>query len=298
VKKVLSFNEYKSSRAEVNEGFLGSVLNFFKGLFELISDRKVKKESQDISSYFQKFKEDDMTPEEMEEEIDIKRVRKSGSNMADSIKDRVEVDGEKGVSTNQGLMKSFSSWVAMLISQQESLKLDFFQKMLENPELQKRFVFVPADFREDVTKWYKNSDCKLDPRVKKAWLKLAETPANQLQSAVQEFCKNFIGFVAENSYENGLRRLKNNDKEFIDDVYGGLAAMSNGIVAGMQLMMKNTPDDKIAIMITAKISEEKNDEDENAPQTRSRKAKKAPEASTEEDAPQERSRKKKLPKKV
>ncbi len=273
-RKVLSYNEYKQNyrKADLNEGFLDSVLNFFKGIFDLISDKKVKKESEEISSYFQRISDnDELKDEEIEEEIDVKKVRNYSTRLSDSIKNRIEVDeeNEKSIMTNKGLIKAFSSWVAMIVAQQESLKMNFIEKMLNNNDLSKRFIFVPKDSREDLMAWYKKAEA-IDPRVKKAWSKMMETPPKGRQAAIQEFCKNFIGFSVEKNYEDGLTRLKSNDKAFIEDVYSGLAAMCNGIVAGMQMVLKSTPDDKIAEVISQTIIDQR---EENAPQERSRKKK-------------------------
>jgi O6-methylguanine-DNA--protein-cysteine methyltransferase len=193
----------------------------------------------------------------LEDDIDTKRVRRSNEKFTEYIVDRVEVDTEKAIMTNKGLMKSFSSWIAMIVAQQESLKLDFIQKMLANNALQKRFTFVPDEHREDLEKWYKDPKCILDPKVKTALLKVANAEPAMRQKAIEEFAKNFVGYVAEKNYEKGLTKLKSNDKEFIQDVYSGLAAMTLGITRGMKTMVKNTPDDKIANMVSSTLIEER-----------------------------------------
>jgi O6-methylguanine-DNA--protein-cysteine methyltransferase len=255
-KRILRYDEYRSGN--LNEGLLDSVMRFFKGIFDLFGDRKVKKESEEISNYFKKMSDDDtLSDDELEDDIDTKRVRRSNEKFTEYIVDRVEVDTEKAIMTNKGLMKSFSSWIAMIVAQQESLKLDFIQKMLANNALQKRFTFVPDEHREDLEKWYKDPKCILDPKVKTALLKVANAEPAMRQKAIEEFAKNFVGYVAEKNYEKGLTKLKSNDKEFIQDVYSGLAAMTLGITRGMKTMVKNTPDDKIANMVSSTLIEER-----------------------------------------
>jgi hypothetical protein len=106
-------------------------------------------------------------------------------------------------------------------------------------------------------KWYKDPKCILDPKVKTALLKVANAEPAMRQKAIEEFAKNFVGYVAEKNYEKGLTKLKSNDKEFIQDVYSGLAAMTLGITRGMKTMVKNTPDDKIANMVSSTLIEER-----------------------------------------
>lgn len=253
-KRILRYDEYR----ELNEGLLDSVMKFFKGIFDLFGDRKVKKESEEISNYFKRMSEDDtLSDDELEDDIDTKRVRRSNEKFTEYIVDRVEVDAEKAIMTNKGLMKAFSSWMAMIVAQQESLKLNFIQKMLANNALQKRFTFVPADHREDLEKWYKDPKCMLDPKVKTALMKVVNSEPSDRQRAIEEFAKNFVGYVAEKNYEKGLSKLKNNEKDLIEDVYAGLAAMTLGITRGMKTMVKNTPDDKIAEMISTELIEER-----------------------------------------
>jgi hypothetical protein len=187
------------------------------------------------------------------------------------------VDEEKGISTYQGLIKSFSYWIAMMLAYQESLKLNFLEKLLNNTEYSKRFIFVPYDERDDIAEWYKSAE-KIDLSSRKSWLTLLKSEPAKRENAVKEFAKNFILFSVDENYEDGQRMLKTNDKEFIQEIYEGLAIMTGGIIEAMNQMLKNTSDDKIAEAIAKKLVEER---EEGAPQERSRKAK--PDDDSEED---------------
>jgi hypothetical protein len=171
-RKILSYGDFVSGKRsasnesttpeEVNEGFLDSILRFFKGLFDLISDKKVKKESEAISNDLNKIIDDDnVADEDLEEEIDVKRVRRSADTISAASKQRIQVDEEKGIKTLKGLTDSLASWWGMILIQQESTRIPMLQKMMKNPDTAKRFTWVPLKFshpnaKEPVKNWYKS----------------------------------------------------------------------------------------------------------------------------------------------
>jgi len=135
--KVLKFSEYgkekeNSQPEELNEigGFLDAIVRFFKGMFDLFNDKKVKKEAEESNKYFMEIENDDeISDEELEEEIDVKRVRKVSETMNKNIKTRVETDEEKGIRTSKDLAASLTSWLGMLFVYEESLNMPIVVKM-------------------------------------------------------------------------------------------------------------------------------------------------------------------------
>ena len=71
------FKEAKSMLSEdINEGFLDAIVRFFKGMFDLFNDKEVKKDAEESQKYFDEIENDEeLTDEEIEEEVDPKRVR-------------------------------------------------------------------------------------------------------------------------------------------------------------------------------------------------------------------------------
>jgi hypothetical protein len=235
----------------LNEGFLDAVLRFFKGIFDLFSDKEVKKEAEESQKYFSDLENDDnLTDEELEDEIDPKFIRNTSVRFSKSIRKRVETDDEKGIRTSKDLVKSFSSWLGMILVYEESIRMPLIEKMTKNPELAKRFTWVPLKYSRESNKlkdWYKSEDCKPDPKILKALVEMSKIKPEEKKSRVKQFAEAFINIQVKQL--NIEEEFKDQDKEWLDNLHSGLAAMANGIIEAMQGTIKNTQDAKLTEVV-------------------------------------------------
>ncbi len=244
----------------LNEGFLDAVLRFFKGIFDLFNDKEVKKEAQESQKYFSDLENDDnLTDEELEDEIDPKFIRNTSVRFSKSIRKRVETDDEKGIRTSKDLVKSFSSWLGMILVYEESIRMPLIEKMTKNPELAKRFTWVPSKWSEgyyradnDIKDWYKQSECKPDPKVLKSLVAITKLKPEEKKSQIIKFSEAFIKLVVDSDERNGSK-FKSQDKEYLDELHAGLAAMANGIIEAMQGTIKNTQDAKLSEVVATEM---------------------------------------------
>jgi len=238
---------------QLNEGFLDAIVRFFKGIFDLFNDKEVKKEAEDSQKYFSQIENDEnISDEEIEEEIDVKRVRRSSEKLTVTIVKRIETDKEKGIRTVKNLKESLSSWIGMILTQEEAVKMPLLSKMIQNPELVKRFTWVPAKYtKENMKDWFKDKDCVLDKSIETAIKGLANAPANKRKDAVTKFAENYITYVAKKT--NSEEKFKSQDEETLDMIHLGFAKMASNIVNGMSSIIKNTQDDKLAEVVADEI---------------------------------------------
>ena len=264
-KPVISYDEYirhkKISEALVeeikesslNENFLTNILNFFKGLFDLFNNKELKKEAEKTTAYMKEIENDDeLSDEEIGEELDSKRIRRSFVDSNKYITKQIQVDKEKGIRVSNDLTKKLASWIGQLVTIQDMTKIDMLQKMLKNTETSKRFTWVPNEYREKPQDWYKDSKCVLDKSIREALLKVLETEPQKQETVILDFSKRYIEFVAKYR-ENGLKKLKENNPDFLDDMFLGFSQMANSLVVSMGSMMKNTTDDKLVEIVADKI---------------------------------------------
>ena len=248
------FEEAKEMMSEdLNEGFLDSILRFFKGIFDLFNDKEVKKEAEESQKYFSEIEDDDdVTDEDLEDAVDTKVIRKSSEKFTKSIQKRVETDEEKGIRTSKDLVTTFSSWLGMLLVYEESIRMPLVEKMTKNPELAKRFTWVPPKWTTDLKGWYKEKDCKPDPKILKALADISKIEPSKKKEQVKKFAESFINYVVSQDERNGSK-YKAQDKEYLDELHSGLAAMCNGIVEAMQGIIKNTQDAKLSEVIATEM---------------------------------------------
>ena len=241
----------------VNEGFLDAIVRFFKGMFDLFNDKEVKKEAEESEKYFSEIINDEsISDEELEEEIDAKRVRKTSTNMNKRIVKRVETDEEKGIRTSKNLIEAFTGWLSMLFVYEDSLHMPILEKMTKNPELAKRFTFVPKKWslagEIDTKDWYKQKECKPDQKVLNTIVAISKMEGKDKENMTKKFAESFIKYVVENDKQNGSK-FKEQDKEYLDDLHVGLATMASMISAAMESIIKNTQDDKIVEVVATEI---------------------------------------------
>lgn len=252
------FEEAKTMISEdINEGFLDAIVRFFKGMFDLFNDKEVKKDAEESQKYFSEIENnEDLTDEEVEEEIDAKRVRKISTNMNKHIVKRVETDEEKGIRTSKNLVESFTGWLSMLFVYEDSLHMPILEKMTKNPELAKRFTWVPKKWslggEIDTKDWYKQKECKPDPKILNTIAAISKMEGKEKESMTKKFAESFIKYVVESDEQNGSK-FKEQDKEYLDDLHAGLATMAASIASAMEGVLKNTPDDKLTEVIATEI---------------------------------------------
>ena len=264
-KRVLSYQDFVNNKTleenvspeEINEGFFDGLLKFFKGLFDLFSDKKVKEESQGISTYLDKVSNSDTKDKDLEEEIDTKRVRKATTDINQAIKKRVEIDIEqkKDKLTAKEIADKYASWLGMVVTQQMSLKLPIIQKMLKNDELSRRFNWVPSKYQKNLQDWYKQKESVFDKELATELMKVAQGPKKDLKNLVEQYTNKYIQFISKK--HDAVEKLKNNDQEWLSDLFNGLSASVIGINNAVNSLMKNTDDEKLAKMVAEKIIQER-----------------------------------------
>jgi hypothetical protein len=237
----------------LNEGFLDAIVRFFKGIFDLFNDKEVKKEAEASQTYFSEIENDEDIPDEdLEEELDIQRVRKTSDKLSVTIKKRIETDEEKGIRTSKNLVESLASWIGMILVQEEAVRMPLLSKMLENPELTKRFTWVPEKYTEaNMKEWFSDKDCVLDKSIVTALKGLATAPSDKRKDAIIKFAENYVTYIAKKTgKEEGL---KTKDKETLDSIHLGFAKMASNILSGINTIIKNTKDDKLSEVIAGEI---------------------------------------------
>jgi hypothetical protein len=163
-----------------------------------------------------------------------------------------ETDEEKGIRTSKDLVTTFSSWLGMLLVYEESIRMPLVEKMTKNPELAKRFTWVPRKWTTDLKGWYKEKDCKPDSKILKAIADISKIEPAKKKEQVKKFSESFINYVVSQDERNGSK-YKAQDKEYLDELHLGLAAMCNGIVEAMQGIIKNTQDAKLSEVIATEM---------------------------------------------
>lgn len=266
-KSILSYSEFKNSASNkeiaspeietnesenLNEGILDSILRFFKGIFDLFNDKEVKKEAEESQKYFSEIEDDeDITDEDLEDAVDTKVVRKSSEKFSKSINKRVDTDEEKGIRTSKDLVASFASWLGMILVYEESIRMPLIEKMTKNPDLAKRFTWVPPRWTDNLKDWYKQSICKPEPKVLKALVEITKLKPEEKKKRVSQFAESFINMQVESA--NMGKAFKAQNKEYLDELHAGLAAMANGIIEAMQGIINNTQDAKLSEVIASEM---------------------------------------------
>ncbi len=260
------FEEAKEMMSEnLNEGFLDSILRFFKGLFDLFNDKYVKKDAEEAQEYFSGIENDeDISDDEIQEELDAKKIRKTSSNLTKHIVKRIETDEEKGIRTSKNLIESFSGWVAMLFVYEESLHMPIIEKMIKNPELAKRFTWVPKKWSFlgdiDTKDWYKQKECKPVPKFLKSLAEISKLEGKNKEAQIKKFAESFIEYTVYDAPRhvdgNSLKiaaLYDEQNKEYLDELHAGLATMAVEITETMQKILANTQDDKLTEVIAKEI---------------------------------------------
>jgi len=254
-KSVQGFNEYISTvkGSSLNEGFLDAVLRFFKGIFDLFNNKDLKKEVEDSQSYIRRIEDDEeIEDDEIEEEIDSKRIRRSFEKASNSVKKKIEVEEEKGIRLAKELKEKLASWFAQLFVLEEVANMPIIEKMLNSKEGSKRFTWVPSEFRDKLKDWYNSPECVLNKDIRNSILEILEADSKKKEKLIEKLAEDYIKLVAE-SGEDGLKKLKENDADYLDDIYTGFAFTTGSIRNGMNTVIKNTNDEKIAETVAKEI---------------------------------------------
>ena len=242
----------------LNESFLDAVLRFFRGIFDLFSNRKLKKNYEDMRVYYKRLQYNkEIDDNEIGDELSAKKIRKSFFDATKTITNGVEIDKEKGIRVNADLQKHLVSWVAQLIALNESHYLGIIQKMLNNKEASKKFTWVPLKYRETPKEWYRQKECVLDKKIKDSLFKVLVAPQDKQENLIKSLCKHYIEYVAELHDTDGAKLLKSNDKDFLDTIHTGFCVMILSIKDSMNSIIKNSQDDKIIDEVETKIKAER-----------------------------------------
>lgn len=250
----------ENNENNINEGFFSAILNFFKKLFDLFNDKKVKKSSEEISKYYEDiiFNKKIKNLKDIIEELDIKKIRKVTYEISRAVNERINVDieqTEKSKLTFKDIQKLYSSWLAMLIAQQESCKLPIIERMIKNNNLSKRFSWVPKKFRKNPKEFYKEKESELNKNVAAGLLKVSNSPKKDLKNNINNFSIAYLQQISKQN--NKSEQLKNNDNEWLHDLLQGLSVSMTQTINSVSLLLKNTPDDKLKKVISEEIMKEK-----------------------------------------
>ena len=262
--KILSYDEFIADK-ELNEGLLSSILDFFQGIFDLFSDKKVKKYTEKSASYIKQIEDDEnIEDDEIKNKFDIEKFLEWAKEAQNASISQFKKDTENVkeiVKTESNLEKILSSWLAMIFVQQESTQLHTIEKMLKNNDMRKRFTWVPKQFsnlesRDGLKKWHTSSECVLDDKIAQGFLEISKSDNKKIKTAIQKFSRFYVNHVVEN-HENGKELLKKNDFEFLSEISRGFAIMCISITNGMSLTIKNTSKEKLTEIISEKIVEKR-----------------------------------------
>ena len=292
--KILNYSDFISSKEnksesteiksteneEVNEGILDSILRFFKGLFELFDDKYVKKDAEESQKYFADIQNDEeISDENLADEIDAKKVRNFSDSMNTSIKKRIKKDEDDGTKSHKDIEKSFMSWLGMIVVYEESLQMPLFEKMTKNPELAKRFTWVPPKWSKGskpMKDWYKQKQCTPDPKILEFFAQLSTMDPKEKKSKIEKFVPVFIEKEALYNPES-LKSYKDDNQEELDRVYAGLSAMAIGVQEAMWSVIKNTQDEKLSEVIAKEIIKKRKTKAKTAPKKPEEKKSEKPE---------------------
>ena len=276
---VLSYKEFTDQKRltenknnignPLNESFLDAVLRFFKGIFDLFSNKKLKKNYEDMRVYYKRLQYDkDIDNDELRDELSAKKIRKSFFDAIKTISNGIEIDKEKGIRITADLQKHLASWVAQLIALNESHNLGIIQKMLTNKETVKKFTWVPTKYRENPKEWYKQKECLLDKKIKDSLFKILAAPQEKQENLIKDFCKRYVEYVAlqhdnMSGYDpgDGAKLLKANDKDLLDDIHSGFYVMIMNVKDTMNNIIKNSQDDKIIEQVETQIIKDREIQD-------------------------------------
>ena len=100
-KSILSYEEYiaikrlNESSDDINEGFLDAILRFFKGIFDLFNNKKLKDDAEEMSTTFREIQEnEDISDDEIPDHIDTEETRKTFTRCNVYIVEKIDVDRE------------------------------------------------------------------------------------------------------------------------------------------------------------------------------------------------------------
>ena len=161
------------------------------------------------------------------------------------------------------LVEKLAGWLAQLVTVQEMIRMPILEKILSNTDASKRFTWVPKKFRKDPAGWFSSPNCKLDKDVKIAIEKAIKAPSDKKEEAILALAKKFIE-IESDKRKNGSFKLKENDPDFLDDMFDGFAAMSKNLSSSMTVVLKNTNNDKIAEVIANDIVDSRNKHNKTA----------------------------------
>lgn len=262
---VLSYKEFTDQKrltesknntgTPLNESFLDAVLRFFRGIFDLFGNKKLKRNYEDTRVYYKKIEYDkNLSNDEIVEELDTKKIRTSFNKATKMIGDGIEMDKEKGIRVAADLQKHLASWIAQIIALNEAMYLGIIQKMLTNSETIKKFTWVPVKYMGNSKEWYKQKECVLDKKIKESLLKILAAPQEKQENLIKDFCKRYTEYAAmQVNKDNGIKLLKANDKDILDDIHDGFVTMCINLNSAMNALIKNTNDDKLAEKVGEEI---------------------------------------------
>ena len=309
-KPVISYEQYikqkKISEAlssqiqeeALNENFLTSVLNFFKGLFDLFKNKELKNTAEESRRDIKEIENDEnISNDELPESIDGKKLKKYFDRANKSIENQIDVDKEKGIRVSNELIKKLAGWLGQMITSQDMISTDILQKMLKNTEGVKRLTWVPQKYRQNPRDWYKDKDCILEKSIKEAFIKVLEADEERKEKLLLEFSKRYVEFVSKN-LEGGLKKLKENNPDFLDNLFLGFCQMSAGMNSFMNSIMKNSDDEKVAEIVAEKIAKNRKRRNDANPYKKKKEVDKSQSEGTEVPAEKVSDTKKDVTKKV
>lgn len=253
-KNILLFSEFANNSDEMmNEGIISTVSDWFTSLFNWFKNKKVKDEIESTSQYLQSIQDNvDIDDTEIDEEIDVKRLRGSYKKVNKLFSNQLQVENEIVQKTNSQLIDQVTSWFSELLASEEMTNIPMIQTMLKNSMLSKRFTWVPLEFRGKTMKWYAQSECKLDPVVADSLKKIVlSEPANKIQ-AIRVFCKQYIFIICKKT-KDGSKKYSSNDQEFLEDLQNGFCEMFSNINKTTLLLYDKTPDERVKEIVSKVI---------------------------------------------
>lgn len=271
-KSILSYDQFKKQRFsesnlhenELNEeNIFTRFFNFLKGIFNLFTDKDIKKDSEDLVSYIRNSSKTFDDIEEIERELNPKKLRKYSSKLIEDIQKRINLDYEEAQKissiTSREVHKIYTGWLAMLVTYQTSIKLPVIQMMVKNMNLGKRFKWVPYHDREKIEKGnakkFFDSTTALDTKIENSLVRLSKTPIEKMDSAIKQFATGYMKHVSENAKK--LELLKNNDKKWLNNLLSGFHESFVSVMSTVDSLVKNTPDDQLSKLIAKKLMDEK-----------------------------------------
>jgi len=88
--------------------------------------------------------------------------------------------------------------------------------------------------------------------VLKAFENVSKLEPDKKKDQVKQLAESLIQYVVKSKEEN-VKRFKAQEKEYLDELHAGLAAMAKGLIEAMYSVIKNTQDAKVSEVIATEI---------------------------------------------